>query len=160
MAIRACYPGSFDPPTLGHDDIIRRASTMVDELVVAIGRHPGKDPLLSVEQRLTVLQSCYGDVPGLRVVSYDGPTVHFARDIGAQVLIRGLRSYADFESERGMAEVNRANGFDTLFLLSSPAHTALSSSLVRQVMAAGLSLEGLVAPPVAQALQRASAAAD
>lgn len=151
--MRACYPGSFDPPTLGHDDIIRRAHGMVDELIIAIGRHPGKDPLLSVEQRLAVLQECYRDLPNVRIVAYDGTTVHFARDIGAQVLIRGLRSYADFESERGLAEVNRANGFDTLFLLASPAHTTISSSLVRQVLAAGLALNDLVAEPVAKALQ-------
>ncbi|TVR16361.1 MAG: pantetheine-phosphate adenylyltransferase [Planctomycetota bacterium] len=152
--MRACYPGSFDPPTLGHDDIIRRAQGMVDELVIAIGRHPEKKSLLSVEQRLAVLQACYRDLPGIRVVAYEDTTVHFARKIGTQVLIRGLRSYADFESERGMAEVNRANGFDTIFLLASPVHTALSSSLVRQVLAAGLPLDGLVAEPVAQALQQ------
>ncbi|TVR43261.1 MAG: pantetheine-phosphate adenylyltransferase [Planctomycetota bacterium] len=150
--ISACYPGSFDPPTLGHLDIISRAQGLYQRLVVAIGHNPNKIGGLSVDKRLQLLRELCAPWPHVEVCSYEGATVHFAAKLGVQALIRGLRSYADFNHERGMAEINRRHGFETLFLIAESTHTNLSSSLVRQVQAAGLGLEGLVPPAVAAAL--------
>jgi pantetheine-phosphate adenylyltransferase len=150
--MKACYAGSFDPHTLGHLDVIARAAPLVDELVVAIGFNPQKTPYLPLEQRISLLtEDCKG-LPNVTVTSFSGATVHFAKAIGAQCLVRGLRSSADLTNEQGMAEVNRKNGFETIFLLAESSHANLSSSLVRQVLTAGLSLEGLVSDAVAAAL--------
>jgi pantetheine-phosphate adenylyltransferase len=148
------YAGSFDPPTLGHLDIVRRAAACCTRLVVAVGVNPEKDrPCLTVDERLRLLAVDAAAMTGsISFDHYQGATVRYARRIGAMVLIRGLRSYADLNRERAQAEINRREGFDTLFLLAETNHSNLSSSLVRQVMEAGLSLDGLVSPAVAAAL--------
>ena len=148
----ACYAGSFNPPTLGHANIIKRAQGLVGELVVAVGHNPIKSSGMSLDQRMELLNAECAMFPNVRVQAYQGATVHFAKEIGAQVLIRGLRSYADFDHERGMAEINRRHGFETFFLVADTVHSNLSSTLVRQVMSANLPLDGLVSPSVAQAL--------
>ena len=149
----SCYAGSFDPPTLGHANIIARAQGLVDELVVAVGHNPNKAHGLDIEQRLSLLRNDSAAFSNVRVIAYSGATVHFAKEIGAKVLIRGLRSYADFNHERAMAEINRRHGFETFFLVAETIHTNLSSSLVRQVLAAKLPLDGLVSPAVSAALR-------
>ena len=152
----ACYAGSFNPPTLGHANIIERAHSLVDELVVAVGHNPIKSSGMSVEQRMELLNEPCSAFSNVRVQAYQGATVNFAKEIGAQVLIRGLRSYADFDHERAMAEINRRHGFETFFLVADTVHTNLSSTLVRQVIAADLPLDGLVSPAVAKALREES----
>lgn len=153
--MRALYAGSFDPPTLGHLDVIVRAAALVDELVVGVGVNPAKVPYLASEERVALLASdCVAAGLAVTVTAYQGATVHFARSQAIGVLVRGLRSYADMNKERGMAEINRRSGFETLFLMARSAHTNLSSSLVRQVVGAGLELEGLVSPAVAEACLR------
>ena len=150
----ACYAGSFNPPTLGHANIISRAQGLVTELVVAVGHNPIKSSGLSIEQRLHLLHHECAQFSNVRIEAYEGATVHFAKRIGAQVLIRGLRSYADFDHERAMAEINRRHGFETFFLVADTVHTNLSSTMVRQVIAADLPLDGLVSPAVAKALRQ------
>lgn len=154
--MKACYAGSFDPPTLGHHNIIERAQALFDELVVAVGHNPSKSTGLSLDQRLSLLTTDTAAYPHISVCAFEGATVHFARSIGAQVLIRGLRSYADFNHERGMAEINRRHGLETLFLVAETVHTNLSSSLVRHVLSANLPLDGLVSPAVAEVLRQQS----
>jgi pantetheine-phosphate adenylyltransferase len=154
--MRALYPGSFDPPHFGHLDLIHRAAAQVDELVVGVAVNPDKRPLLSGEQRVALLAAACVGLPNVRVASYSGTTVVFARSQGLTVLVRGLRNGTDLDAEAGLAEVNRANGFDSLFLLSAATHSHLSSRLVKQVAATGLPLDTLVPPAVAAVLRTVS----
>ncbi len=152
--MKALYPGSFDPPHLGHLELIRRAAALVDELVVGIAVNPDKAPYLAIEQRLALLRADCATLRNVSVVSYQGATVQAARALGAGALLRGLRNANDLEAEQAMAMVNRANGFETLLLLSSSEHLHISSRLVRLTADAGLDLTGLVGPRVAAALQK------
>ena len=152
--MKALYPGSFDPPHLGHLELIRRAAVLVDELVVGIAVNPDKAPYLPIEQRLALLRADCAELRNVSVVSYQGATVQAARALGAGALLRGLRNANDLEAEQAMAMVNRANGFETLLLLSSSEHLHISSRLVRLTADAGLDLAGLVGPRVAAALRR------
>ncbi len=152
--MKALYPGSFDPPHLGHLDLIRRAAALVEQLTVGIAENPDKRPFLSVERRIALLRAeCHG-LANVSVVSYQGATVSFARAHGIDVLIRGLRNANDLEAEQAMAQVNRANGFDTLLLPSASEHIHISSRMVRMVIEARLPIDGLVSPAIAQALAR------
>ena len=148
VATRALYPGSFDPPHLGHLDLIRRAAAQVDHLVVGVALNPDKQPLLSADQRVARLIALCRDVGNVSAVAYQGATVAFAKAQGCNVLIRGLRNAADLDAEFGMAQVNRANGLDTFFLVADAAQQHLSSRLVTLVGAAGLPLDALVPPAV------------
>ena len=148
MAITALYPGSFDPPHLGHLDLIRRAAAQVDRLVVGVALNPDKQALLSADQRVALLTTLAHSVGNVTAVAYAGATVAFAKAQGCTALIRGLRNAADLDAEFGMAQVNRANGLDTLFLVADAAHQHLSSRLVKLVANAGLPLDALVPPAV------------
>lgn len=148
MAITALYPGSFDPPHLGHLDLIRRAAAQVDHLVVGVALNPDKQPMLSAEQRIALLTTLARELKNVTAISYAGATVAFAKAQGCTALIRGLRNAADLDAEFGMAQVNRANGLDTLFLVADAAHQHLSSRLVKLVASAGLPLDALVPPAV------------
>ena len=150
--MKALYPGSFDPPHLGHLELIRRAAALVDELVVGIAVNPDKAPYLAIEQRLALLRADCAELRNVSVVSYQGATVQAARALGAGALLRGLRNANDLEAEQAMAQVNRAHGFDTLLLPSASEHIHISSRMVRLVVEARLPLAGLVSPGVAQAL--------
>jgi pantetheine-phosphate adenylyltransferase len=141
------FPGSFDPPHLGHLDLIRRASAL-GPVTVAVAIHPEKSGFLPVATRVDLLRAITSDLP-VTVTSYTGATVHFARQIGATTLIRGLRHGQDLEAERPLAVLNRSFGIDTVFLIADPAHVHLSSSTVRAVRAAGLPLGDLLPPAVA-----------
>ncbi len=152
--MKALYPGSFDPPHLGHLELIRRAAALVDELVVGIAVNPDKTPYLAIEQRLALLRADCAELGNVSVVSYQGATVQAARALGAGALLRGLRNANDLEAEQAMAMVNRANGCETLLLLSSSEHLHISSRLVRLTADAGLELTGLVGPRVAAALRK------
>jgi pantetheine-phosphate adenylyltransferase len=151
-ALVALYPGSFDPPHLGHLDLIRRASALVGKLVVGVGVNPGKTPSLSVELRIDLLRRDCADLANVTVMSYQGATIHAAKAHGAQVLVRGVRSGSDLETEATMAAIHRRHGLETM-LLCADGHVAhVSSSAVRLCRSAGLPLDGLVSPAVAAAL--------
>jgi pantetheine-phosphate adenylyltransferase len=155
--MKGLYPGSFDPPHFGHLDLIQRAAAHVDHLIVAIALNPDKKPLLSTEQRLALLTTLCGKLGNVTVLAYHDATVTFAKAQGCTVLLRGLRNAADLDAEFAMAQINRAHGLDTLFLIADAAQQHLSSRLVKQVAAAGLPLTALVPPAVVAVLTRQSA---
>lgn len=150
--MRALFAGSFDPPHLGHLDLIGRAAALMDELVVGVAGNPDKRAFLSVDQRIALLRADCAGLATVRVVGYLGATTAFAAANGCGVLVRGLRNANDLEAEQAMAEINRGNGLDTLLLPAQSRHLHLSSRLVRQVLAAKLPLAGLVSAGVAAAL--------
>ena len=150
----AIYPGSFDPPTRGHEDLIRRALTMVDRLIVAVAINPAKDPLFTVEQRLAMLEEVTDRDPRIEDASFSGLLADFARKRDATIVVRGLRAVSDFEYEFQMAMMNRKlhGSLETVFLVPAVDLTYLSSSLVRTAARFGGNLDGLVHPAVAAAL--------
>lgn len=150
----AIYPGSFDPPTRGHEDLARRALALCDRLIVAVAINPGKQPLFSVEERLRLLQVALGDDPRIEFASFSGLLADFAREREARMAVRGLRAVSDFEYEFQMALMNRRLNPDleTVFLVPAVDLTYLSSSLVREAARFGGNLDGLVHPAVARAL--------
>jgi pantetheine-phosphate adenylyltransferase len=155
------YPGSFDPVTYGHVDIVRRAAHLVDKLVIAIGTHHDKHPLFSAEERvkltLEVLKPVAKEVGlDLDVVAYSNLTVDAAKDAGATVVIRGLRDAGDFDHEMQMAGMNQALApeIETVFLASSPESRHIAASLVRQIAAMGGDVSSFVPPVVAAALKK------
>lgn len=150
----AIYPGSFDPPTRGHEDLIRRALTMVDRLIVAVAINPAKDPLFTVEQRLAMLEEVTDRDPRIEYASFSGLLADFARKRDATIVVRGLRAVSDFEYEFQMAMMNRKlhGSLETVFLVPAVDLTYLSSSLVRTAARFGGNLDGLVHPAVATAL--------
>lgn len=151
----AIYPGSFDPPTRGHEDLIRRALALADRLIVAVAINPNKEPLFSVEERLRLLKVAAGGDPRIELASFAGLLADFAHDRNATMVVRGLRAVSDFEYEFQMALMNRKlNGqLETVFLVPAVDLTYLSSSLVREVARFGGPLDGLVSPAVAEALK-------
>jgi pantetheine-phosphate adenylyltransferase len=152
----AVYPGSFDPPTRGHEDLIRRSLSLCDRLVVAVATNVSKQPLFSVEERLELLRTVIGDEPRVEVRTFGGLLVDFARERGATMLVRGLRAVSDFDFEFQMALMNRTlePTLETVFMVPPPDLTFLSSSLVREVSHFGGDVSGLVHPAVAEALAR------
>jgi len=153
----AIYPGSFDPPTLGHIDVIERASRLFDELIVAIGVNSSKRPLLSVEERIEALVASTKHLSNVRVEEFSGLLVHYALEKNAKSIVRGLRATADFEYEFQMAMVNRrlSDKVDTVFLMTKWEHSYLSSSIVREVATLGGDFSGLVPVEVAPVIARA-----
>lgn len=151
----AVYPGSFDPPTLGHLDIIERAARLYDELVVGVGRNSSKNPLLSVEQRCEALRRSTAHLPNVRIDAFGGLLVDYATSVGASAIVRGLRATADFEYEFQMTLVNRRlrHEVETVFLMTSPEHSYLSSSIVREVAMLGGDYVGMVPSGVAEVLR-------
>jgi len=131
---RALFPGSFDPFTKGHADIVKRALQMFDEVVVAIGYNEQKSGWMPLEERLEKIRKIYADEPRVKVESYKGLTVDFAKENGITAIVRGIRSAADFDYEMQMADVNRQlSGIETVFLPASPQLASLSSSVVREL---------------------------
>ncbi|MGH7539116.1 MAG: pantetheine-phosphate adenylyltransferase [Gemmatimonadales bacterium] len=149
------YPGSFDPVTKGHEDLIRRSLAFVDRVVVAVAVNPAKQPLFTLEERVTLLRETIR-LPGVEVQAFEGLLVEFARRIGASVIVRGLRAVSDFEYEFQMALMNRnlAPQLETVFLVPAFDLTYLSSSLVREVARFGGDVSQLVHPAVQQALRQ------
>lgn len=148
---RAIFPGTFDPPTNGHLDLIRRATRLFDELIVAILVNPGKTPLFSVDERKTLLeQVLYPEFPGVRVDCFSGLLVDYARRQGAQTILRGIRSSQDYEYEWPMIWMNRRldHELETVLLVASEETSGISSSLLKEVFRLGGSIEGLVPDPV------------
>ena len=132
---KAIFPGTFDPFTLGHHSIVRRALTFMDEVIVGIGINEGKQCLLPVEKRVEMIKKLYADEPRVKVEAYKGLTVDFAREQGAEFIVRGIRTVKDFEYEEGIADINRKlSGIETVFLFTEPELTAVSSSVVRELL--------------------------
>ena len=132
---KAIYPGSFDPVTLGHIDVIRRASKLFDHLIIGVLNNRAKTPLFSVEERVKILTKATKDIPNVEVKAFEGLSVNFAREHHAQVIVRGLRAVTDFEYELQMAQTNRvlAPDVDTVFLTTSLEYAYLSSTIMKEV---------------------------
>lgn len=135
MVHTAIYPGSFDPPTLGHLDIVERAVQLFPKLYVALGVHPTRNPLFSTEERLDLLRGVCAAYDNVEVVSFEGLLINFARSVGARVIVRGLRAQTDFDYELNIAHANAdlAPELDTIFLPTRVRHGFISASLVREV---------------------------
>jgi pantetheine-phosphate adenylyltransferase len=158
----ALYPGSFDPITLGHIDVIGRAASMFDRLVVGVLVNPRKSPLLGVDERVAVIRESIDEqlaahAQGLDVATFDGLTVEFARSIGARFIVRGLRAISDFESELQMAHTNRKlmPEVDTIFLMTALEHAYLSSTLVKEIAGFGGDVSAMVPASAARRLAAA-----
>jgi len=155
MTVSAMYPGTFDPITLGHEDLIRRAAQLFDKVVVAIADDTsGKEPMFSTEERVALASAVLADIEGVEVTGYTGLTIDFALKHGLRVMIRGLRAVSDFEYEFQFANMNRqlSNEIETAFLTPTEKHTFISSSLVREVASLGGDVSAFVSPKVQQAL--------
>ena len=152
----AIYPGSFDPVTHGHLDIIKRASSMFDKLIVGVYDRPGKKLLFSTEERVQMAQKSITHLKNCRVEAYSGLTVDFAKSVGAHVLVRGLRMSSDFEREFEMAMMNKklSPGLELVCFMASLQYQFLSSSLLKEVAQLGGCLEAMVPDHVAKALKQ------
>jgi pantetheine-phosphate adenylyltransferase len=155
MTRLAIYPGSFDPPTLGHLDIIERAARMFDELIVAVGVNSEKDPFLDPVQRVASLRECTEHFGNVKVEQFSGLLVDFANRHGCKVLVRGMRAISDFEYEFRVASANRrlAPDVETVFLTTRDEYSFLASSVVREVAALGGDFEPFVPAPVVERIR-------
>ena len=133
----AVYPGSFDPVTYGHLDIIRRAAKMFDCLIIAVLNNSAKSPLFTADERVRMIREITADIPNLRIEKFDGLTIEFCHKMGAQFMVRGLRAVTDFEYELQIAQTNRviAPDIDTVFLTTNLKYSYLSSSIVKEIAA-------------------------
>jgi pantetheine-phosphate adenylyltransferase len=153
MASALC-PGSFDPPTNGHVDVIERAARYFDSVIVAVIANPSKSPLFGLDERTEMLGDALAHLSNVEIASFDGLLVDFARERDVSLVVKGLRAVSDFEYELQMAQMNTAlaPGLDTMFVTAKPAWAFLSSSLVKEVARYGGAIETLVPPGVAKAL--------
>jgi pantetheine-phosphate adenylyltransferase len=154
--VTAIYPGSFDPITNGHLDLIVRGCYLFDKLIVAILRNESKQPLFSVEERSEMLREVVDCYPNVAVDSFEGLLVDYAAQNGATVLLRGIRAISDYEYELQMALMNRRlrPDIETVFMMASEAHSFISSRLVKEVFGLGGNIGGLVPPPVEDQLRK------
>ena len=153
--MKAFFPGTFDPVTNGHLDIVKRACRIFDHVVVGVYRDSAKSPLFSAEERLTMVRETVAALNNVSAEIYDGLTVAFADSIGAQVVVRGLRAISDFEYEFSLSSMNQVikSEVETVCLLTSPRLAFISSSLVREVAALGYPVDHWVSPSVARHLR-------
>ncbi|MFB3092280.1 MAG: pantetheine-phosphate adenylyltransferase [Dehalococcoidia bacterium] len=151
----AIYPGTFDPVTLGHVDIAQRGAALFEKLLVAVYATPSKDLLFTTEERVSLFQDAIGDLANVEVRQFEGLVVRFAREVGAAVIVRGLRSGADFEYEYDMAFMNRRlePGVDMVSFMTSQEYMFVSSSLLKEVARLGGDVNGMVPPHVVRAVQ-------
>lgn len=150
----AIFPGTFDPATKGHLDVIERGARLFQSLIVAVGDNPEKESLFSQAERAEMISELVAGYPNVRVETYRGLTVTFAREAGADVILRGLRNAADLQFELEMAHTNRAaTGIETVFVVTSPQYAFLSSSLIRQIAAGGGDVSALVPESVARRMR-------
>ena len=154
MFTRAVYPGSFDPVTNGHIDLIQRSSTLFDEVVVAILRNADKTALFTSEERVEMLEQAVRDLKNVTIASFDGLLVDFVTEIEASVIIRGIRAISDYEYELQMALMNRrlSSSIETVFMLLAESYSYLSSKLVKEIAQLGGSIHGLVPEDVEKRL--------
>ena len=159
MAV-AVYPGSFDPVTLGHQDIIERSSKIMDRVIVGVLKNNSKSPLFSVEERVNMLKSVTGHLSNIEILAFDGLLVHFVRQCHADVIVRGLRAITDFEYELQMSQTNRviSPGIDTIFLTTNLKYSYLSSSIVKEIAMYHGDISAFVDPDIAEkVLEKAKA---
>jgi pantetheine-phosphate adenylyltransferase len=159
MSVTAVYPGTFDPFTNGHSDLLRRARRLFPRLILAVARNPQKTPLFTLEERVAMVRDASADLADLEIDTFDILTVDYVRSKGAQVIVRGVRAVSDFEFEFAMALMNRkiSDEIETVFLMPNQAYTYLSSRLVKEVALLGGNVEDLVPPLTARLLkERAS----
>ena len=151
----AIYPGSFDPPTNGHLDIVARSARLFDRVVVGVGRNLSKKTVFDADQRVALMKEASRKWSNVDVRAFDGLQVDFAKECGAAFIIRGIRALSDFEFEFEMGNMNRrlAPGIEMVFLMTSPDYLFLSASRVKELVAFGASVDGLVPPNVAKALK-------
>jgi pantetheine-phosphate adenylyltransferase len=155
MSVHALYPGTFDPPTNGHIDLIQRGAKLFEHLTVAILNNPGKDPLFSVEERVEMLKESTATLSNVSVATFDGLMVEFARQQGASAVLRGIRAISDYEYEFQMALMNRrlAPEIETVFLQPAGRYSFVSSRMLKEVFAFGGDVSGLVPPNVLKRLR-------
>ena len=137
---RICvFPGTFDPITLGHVDVIKRSVSLFNKLIIAIGVNSQKAPMFSIEQRIAWIEDIFKDYPQITAASYEGLTINYCKEVGAQYMIRGIRYISDFEYEKAIADMNRmlTPEIETLFLTCAPEYSTISSTIVRDVIRNG-----------------------
>jgi pantetheine-phosphate adenylyltransferase len=151
----ALYPGTFDPITLGHEDIVRRAAAMFDEVVIAVARAHHKKTMFTLEQRVDMTRQALADCPNVRVATFEGLVIEFAQAIGARTMVRGIRSMTDFDYEFQLAGMNRrlAPDIDSVFLNTLDVYQCISSTLVREVNNLGGDVTQFVSPSVLRFMQ-------
>jgi len=154
MKRSAVYPGTFDPITNGHQDLVRRAASVFERVIVAIASNPNKTPMFTLEKRVELARQVLGDIPGVEVMGYSGLTVDLARKLNVQVVVRGLRAVSDFEFEFQLANMSRHLGRDVDYVFMTPQEqfTFISSTLVREIALYGGDVSEFVHPAVAEAL--------
>ncbi|MBV9962616.1 MAG: pantetheine-phosphate adenylyltransferase [Parafilimonas sp.] len=138
--MRIClFPGTFDPVTLGHVDIIIRAKPLFDTIVIGVGKNSSKTPMFSAEQRLKWFEDIFKDEPGIKAAVYEGLTINFCKEIGAKFILRGIRYVSDFEYEKTIADANRTldASIETIFLTGEPKYTSVASTIVRDIIRNG-----------------------
>jgi len=150
---KACYPGSFDPVTNGHLDVVKRATRLFDEVVVAVLENPSKRALFTFDERVEMLRQATSEFEGVKVGSFQGLVVEFCHQVGADVIVKGLRAVTDFDYEMQMAQMNKRLGVESAFLAAKPEYTYLSSSLMKEVVALGGTIDGLVPPFVLERMK-------
>ena len=153
--LRAVYPGSFDPVTYGHLDIIRRSRSLADELIVGVVNNKAKTPLFSVEERVKMLEEMTKNMPGVKVVPFEGLLIDFAKEMSAGIVVRGLRAVTDFEYELQMAQTNNklSPELETVFLTTSLEYSYLSSTIVKEVAAFGGDISQFVPEMIERRIQ-------
>ncbi|MDU1903221.1 MAG: pantetheine-phosphate adenylyltransferase [Dysgonomonas sp.] len=145
MKKKAIFPGTFDPFTIGHDSLVRRGLTIVDEIVISIGVNESKKTYFPLEKRIAMIKQLYRDEPRVSIASYDCLTVDFANQVGAEFIIRGIRSVNDFEYEKTIADMNRKiSGIETFVLFTEPEYTHISSTIVRELLRYGHDIKDFV----------------
>ena len=155
MSVKALYPGTFDPPTNGHVDLIQRGAKLFEHLTVAILNNPVKNPLFTLEERVEMLREATASLPNVSVATFDGLTVEFARQQGASAILRGIRAISDYEYEFQMALMNRrlAPEIETVFLQPAGRYSFISSRMLKEVFSFGGDVTGLVPPNVLKRLR-------
>lgn len=143
----ALFPGTFDPFTLGHESLVRRGLTLMDEIVIAIGINEAKKSYFTLEKRIGMIRDFYRDEPRVKVESYNSLTIKFAEEVGARFILRGIRSVIDFEYEKTIADMNRTiSGIETFLLFTEPALSHISSSHVRELLCYGQDVSNFIPP--------------
>ncbi len=154
MTVSAMYPGTFDPVTIGHEDLVRRGARLFDRIVVAVAANPGKEPMFTLDERVSLVKSVLSDLDNVEVTGYSGLTIEYAQHNNLQVIVRGLRAVSDFEYEFQLANMNRelTDDVETVYLTPAAQYNFISSSLVREVASLGGDISKFVSPVVKEAL--------
>ncbi|MBP5526767.1 MAG: pantetheine-phosphate adenylyltransferase [Paludibacteraceae bacterium] len=147
--VRAIFPGSFDPLTLGHYSVVKRALSFVDEVIIAIGVNESKRPFFDTEARKRIIEETFKNEPRVKVATYDCLTVDFAKQVDATIILRGIRAVEDFEYEKTVADANRQiSGIDTILLFTEPQHSFISSTVVRDILRYGKDPKNMLPPGI------------